>query len=1037
MNPKATPKPQFLISLSFLVITLFLSIPFPTLAAEEYRFDRMWPTLQQPWYFKSPLGIAIDRNGYVYVAEIGQYRIQKFTADGILVHRWGKQGSGESEFNRPRAIAVDVNNVVYVVDSGNNRIQKFTSNGQFVSLWGSYGNGEEEFVSPGGIAIAPTGYIYIADTYNNRIQKFTTDGQLVTKWGNEGSGDGEFFWPEGIAVDKNGYVYVVDTLNYRIQKFTADGHFVGKWGSQGSGDGKFEFSYPSGIAVDDNEYVYVFDSGNQRIQKFTFDGQFVATWGTLGAGEGEFGYYGGAIAADNNGLLYVTDTGNYRIEKFTTESQFVAKWGSEGVKDGEFRSPLGITVDRSGTIYVADANNHRIQKFTSNGLFLGSWGSPGSGDGEFFVLWGIGVDKNGYLYVTDHHNNRVQKFTSDGQFVTKWGSEGWGHEGNAEGEFYWPEGIAVDGNGYVYVVDTYNHRIQKFTSDGQFVATWGREGSNDSEFYYPSGIAVDENGYVFVADTSNNRIQKFTSEGEFLNKWGVFGGGDGEFDGPSDLRIDQDGFLYVTDSYNHRIQKFTTDGQFVTKWGSLGSEPGNFNVPSALAIDSSGRFFVSESGNNRIQAFKKVIQTSNNKAIIVAGGGPYPGNNLWEATQMCANFAYRTLTFQGFTKESIYYLTSNTGLDLDSNGVSDDVDGDATTSNLQQAVTTWASGADDVILYLTDHGGNGTFRMSDTETLPAPQLDSWLDSIRQTISGKVIVIYDACESGSFLSSLRPPSGKERIIISSTSRGENAYFVTQGSISFSNYFWTHIFNGLTVANAFTLAEEAISQTTNYQNPLLDDNGNGIGNEASDGALAQSTYLGNGTIIYGEAPVIGTVSPPQTLSNSSTTLLFADGVIDADGIARVWAVIRPPNYMQSSPDNPVQEIPSLNLLSVGGERYEGAYEHFNIPGTYQIAIYARDRIGNTSVPQLTTVSVNNPLTRKAIIVAGGQATDPLWPAIENNATLAYDALTYQGYTDETINFMSPVTISSGVDTLPTLANLRFAITTWAKQNTQDLV
>jgi hypothetical protein len=461
------------------------------------------------------------------------------------------------------------------------------------------------------------------------------------------------------------------------------------------------------------------------------------------------------------------------------------------------------------------------------------------------------------------------------------------------------------------------------------------------------------------------------------------------------------------------------------------------SYPFDLALNTSGKAYVTDSENNRVQVFHKTILGSNNKAVILAGGGPYPGNNLWDDTQMCANFAYRTLTYQGFTKESIYYLTSDMDLDLDSNGVLDDVDGDATNSNLQHALTTWAADAEDMVVYLVDHGGSGTFRMSGTETLSATELDSWLDQLQTVIPGKVIVVYDACESGSFLPALIPPAGKERILMTSTSSDESAYFVTQGSISFSNYFWTHIFNGLNIKSAFDSASSAIGHTTEYQTPLLDDNGNGDGNEPEDGALAQSTFIGNGTQIFGDPPTIGNVSPDQTIIGTSSALLYADNVTDADGIARVWAVIRPPDYNQGSADNPVQDLPSVDLMPVVGERYEGTYDGFNIPGTYQIAIYARDRIGNTSVPELTTVTVNDPLRRKAIIVTGSWQSDPLWPAIEKTATLVYEALLFQGYTDDDIYFMAPVTFSAGVDVLTTLSNLNYAINAWAQINTQDVV
>ncbi|MBF0549323.1 MAG: hypothetical protein HQK60_02190, partial [Deltaproteobacteria bacterium] len=153
-----------------------------------------------------------------------------------------------------------------------------------------------------------------------------------------------------------------------------------------------------------------------------------------------------------------------------------------------------------------------------------------------------------------------------------------------------------------------------------------------------------------------------------------------------------------------------------------------------------------------------------------------------------------------------------------------------TNANLQQGITTWAKDADDLIVYLVDHGGNGTFRLSGTETLSAADLNTWLNQLQAGISGKIIVIYDACESGSFLPNLIPPQGKQRIVISSTSPGESAYFISQGSISFSNYFWTQVFNGLNVKDAFDLTREAMGYTTGSHHPMLDDNDNGVGNDS---------------------------------------------------------------------------------------------------------------------------------------------------------------------------------------------------------------
>jgi predicted DNA-binding antitoxin AbrB/MazE fold protein len=141
--------------------------------------------------------------------------------------------------------------------------------------------------------------------------------------------------------------------------------------------------------------------------------------------------------------------------------------------------------------------------------------------------------------------------TCEYQFETTWGSEGSG-----DGQLYYPEGVALDTSGNVYVADRVNHRIQKFTSDGTFLTTWGSQGSGDGQFDFPYGVAVDASGNVYVADIYNYRIQKFTSYGTFLTKWGSLGSGDGQFANPMGVAVDSSGNVYVADTWNHRIQKF-------------------------------------------------------------------------------------------------------------------------------------------------------------------------------------------------------------------------------------------------------------------------------------------------------------------------------------------------------------------------------------------------------------------------------------------------------------------------------------------------
>ncbi|MDM8525588.1 C13 family peptidase [Desulfococcaceae bacterium HSG8] len=210
------------------------------------------------------------------------------------------------------------------------------------------------------------------------------------------------------------------------------------------------------------------------------------------------------------------------------------------------------------------------------------------------------------------------------------------------------------------------------------------------------------------------------------------------------------------------------------------------------------------------------------KAIIVAGGGDYPGNILWKATQKCTNFAYLALLTQGYTRENIYFLSSDTNFDIDGNGSFDDIDADATIENLSYAITTWAKDSSELILYMTDHGGKGTFMLSGIsnppEILKAEVLDGWLDSLQNIMTGKVIFIYDACYSGSFLSLLTPSLGKEedRILITGSLTDERAWFEQNGILSFSYQFWAAVFLNAKLYDSFTAGQLMMK---NSQSPRL--------------------------------------------------------------------------------------------------------------------------------------------------------------------------------------------------------------------------
>jgi DNA-binding beta-propeller fold protein YncE len=184
----------------------------------------------------------------------------------VFIKKWGIQGSGDGQFRDPGGIAVDSSGNVYVADLSNHRIQKFTNTGTFIAKWATKEMGSVSSGYPEGIAIDSSGNVYVSDMFKGRVQKFTSTGTFITKWGSEGSGDGQFEWPIDVAVDSSGNVYVSDVVNNRIQKFTSDGTFITKLGTLGSENRQFRA--PWGIALDSSGRLYVADDHNFRIQVF-------------------------------------------------------------------------------------------------------------------------------------------------------------------------------------------------------------------------------------------------------------------------------------------------------------------------------------------------------------------------------------------------------------------------------------------------------------------------------------------------------------------------------------------------------------------------------------------------------------------------------------------------------------------------------------------------------------------------------------------------------------------------------------------------
>lgn len=288
--------------------------------------------------------------------------------------------------------------------------------------------------------------------------------------------------------------------------------------------------------------------------------------------------------------------------------RFISAWGGKGAGPGQFHDPIGIAVS-GDEVFVADSRNGRIQVFDTDGHFLRQFGAPGNGPGQLGRPMNLTVHGD-ELYVPEYLNDRIQIFALDGTARRMIGGLG-----DGPGRFHAPGGVAVAGNGDLFVADFYNHRIQQLKADGAFVRQWettGKTGRWAGQFTYPTDVALAGDGTLLVADGYGNRIQMFDATGTFMRKWGgpfamgVYGPFNGWFMTVTSIALDRQGNVFATDFYNHRIQKFRPNGTFLTSFGGKGDGPGQFDHPIAVTTASDGTVFVVDFANNRIEKWRPV-----------------------------------------------------------------------------------------------------------------------------------------------------------------------------------------------------------------------------------------------------------------------------------------------------------------------------------------------------------------------------------------------------------------------------------------------
>lgn len=280
-----------------------------------------------------------------------------------FLHKWGQPGSGPGDFYYPYDAACASDGTILVSDLGNGRVQRFTAEGAFLQQWRLGPVGINPYGTPGMMAIDDEGFIYIS-AGSGFIQKLTLDGVLVTQWRLQQTAPGIVPQAAGIAIGSDGNVFVGEGRMRNIQKFTPDGAFLLRWGTEGQGPGQFLTVH--GLAADQAGRIYALDSGgvaaNHRVEVFDLDGTYLLEWGSLGSGPSQFMDLDDATV-DQAGNVYVSDEMLHRIQKFGPDGTFLCMWGFYGTGDGEFDGPVGLGSDPDGNVCVSDFRNHRVEKF--------------------------------------------------------------------------------------------------------------------------------------------------------------------------------------------------------------------------------------------------------------------------------------------------------------------------------------------------------------------------------------------------------------------------------------------------------------------------------------------------------------------------------------------------------------------------------------------------------------------------------------------------------------------------------------------------
>jgi sugar lactone lactonase YvrE len=614
-----------------------------------------------------PDGVAVDSSGNVYIADTENYAIREVTTDGNI-HTvagngtectsggasCGDGGSATSaEISEVDSLAVDLSGYVYIADADNYSIRKFSVGGNISTVAGS-NNGTECPEGGGtcgdggpatsallsdevdGIAVDPLGNIFIADSDNYRIREVTV------------SGSEKIYTATGYISSTAGYIY--DVAGSSTGSACSNGGAACGDGGLATSAG---LSAVYGLAVDSSDNIFLADFDNIAIREVTASNGYINTVAGNGydlfAGNGVPAtnatlYQPTAATSDSSGNIYIADSDNCIVREVNATTGNITTFaGTPGVcgygGDGSSATGPGAQLNYpskavvyQGNVYIADTDNCLVRMVDTSGTITtfagaapsgGAWHCGYGGDSgpatsaTLSYPYGVAVDSSGNVYIADSGNNVVRK-VSGGIINTVAGNGNGGYSGDGHAAtsamLYYPNDVAVDAAGNLYIADEDNNRIRMVNTAG-IISTVAGNGSSGfsgdgvlattTSLNYPEGVAVDAAGDVLIADMDNNRIRWVDGRGFIYTVAGngTYGfSGDGglgtsaELAYPEGVGLDPSANIYVTDTSNYRVRKVNAVAGLNASMTSLTFGPqalGTFSGSQSVTLTAVGALSIS------------------------------------------------------------------------------------------------------------------------------------------------------------------------------------------------------------------------------------------------------------------------------------------------------------------------------------------------------------------------------------------------------------------------------------------------------------